>query len=112
MRITKNQLRQIIKEELSVVIREAASEKDTSAQLEDHPDKSCNEAHPNMTHEEWKEEEEGKPSGEAASRRKDRMRSRGSQSSGSIRGITRESLKKKRAMKTKKAKAAKKGKTK
>ena len=78
----------------------------------DHPGKSCDEVHPDMTHEEWKEEEEGKPSGDAASSRKDRMRSRGSQSSGSIRGITRESLKKKRAMKAKKAKVAKKAKTK
>ena len=103
MRITKNQLRQIIKEELSAVIREVASEEDTSGNT-DHPGKSCDEAHSDMTHEEWKEEKEGKPSGEAASRRKDRMRSRGSQSSGSIAGITRESLKKKRALKAKKGK--------
>jgi hypothetical protein len=102
MRITKNQLRQIIKEELSAVIREAASEKDTPEQLKDHPGKSCDEAHPDMSHEDFMKEEG--PSGKAASSRKDRMRSRGSQSSGSIRGVTRESLKKKRAMKAKRAK--------
>ena len=102
MRITKNQLRQIIKEELSAVIREAASEKDTPEQLKDHPGKSCDEAHPDMSHEDFMEEEG--PSGEAASSRKRSMRSRHSGSSIGMRGITRESLKKKRAMKAKKGK--------
>tara|TARA_R110002033_G_scaffold134658_1_gene174458 strand:+ start:49 stop:360 length:312 start_codon:yes stop_codon:yes gene_type:complete len=101
MRITKNQLRQIIKEELSAVISEASAEEDTSGNT-DHPGKSCDEAHPDMSHEDFMEEEG--PSGEAASSRKRSMRSRHSGSSIGMRGITRESLKKKRAMKAKKGK--------
>ena len=46
MKITKSQLKQIIKEELEELLGEK----------KEHPDETCEQAHPDETHEEWEEE--------------------------------------------------------
>jgi len=66
MKVTKSQLKQIIKEELNEMLplairmgqrrqREADIEMGERAPDEDHPGEICDQAHPDETHEEWKE---------------------------------------------------------
>ena len=46
MKLTKSKLKQIIKEELEEIIGEK----------KEHPGETCEQAHPDETHEEWEEE--------------------------------------------------------
>jgi hypothetical protein len=70
MKLTKQQLKQIIKEELEKALNERGFgegepakdgwSKKRQIQLEDdaHPGQSCDEAHAEQTHEEWAEKED------------------------------------------------------
>jgi hypothetical protein len=46
MKLSKQKLKQIVKEELSKIL----------AEKKEHPDETCEQAHPDETHEEWEEE--------------------------------------------------------
>jgi hypothetical protein len=55
MKITKSQLKQIIKEEIAIFMEGGYAGHDVREKKE-HPDETCEQAHPDETHEEWEEE--------------------------------------------------------